>query len=184
MFDRHFDGLYRFFYRKCGNSAEDLIQQTLLACTESAHGFAGKSSFRAYLFGIARHVLFRHYNDRSPSLAVDYNESSLFELQDTPSEIAAAREEQRLLLEGLRRLPLDLQIALELHYWQGLSGRELGEALEIPEGTVRSRLHRAKEQLARHLESLARDPSTLESTLTDLDRWARSIHERAVVAPH
>ncbi|MEZ4372915.1 MAG: sigma-70 family RNA polymerase sigma factor [Polyangiaceae bacterium] len=47
------------------------------------------------------------------------------------------------LVEALQRLPLDLQMAIELYYWEELSVAELAEALEIPAGTVKSRLHRA-----------------------------------------
>ena len=102
--------------------------------------------------------------------------------QDTPSALAAAQEEHRLLLQGLRRLPLELQISLELHFWEGMSGRELAEVLDVSEGTVRSRLRRAKEQLARHIDELTQDAALVESTLTNLDRWATSLREQLAAA--
>src|SRR5690606_12989864 len=88
-----------------------------------------------------------------------------------------ARHEQRLLLAALRHIPLDLQIALELHYWEGMAGPELAEVLGVPEGTVRSRLRRAKELLTERLGELADSPALLESTLSDLDGWARSLEQ-------
>ena len=73
--------------------------------------------------------------------------TSCFVAISTASAEAAQHEEQRLLLEALRRIPLDLQIAIELHYWEGMSGPDLAQVLDIPEGTVRSRLRRAREPL-------------------------------------
>ena len=82
---------------------------------------------------------------------------------------------RRLLLRALRSIPLDLQIAIELHYWEGMSGRELAEVLEIPEGTVRSRLRRAQEALEAAMAVHAEDPESLASTRAELDKWAASL---------
>ena len=64
--------------------------------------------------------------------------------------MAAAGRQQRLRSE-LRHLPVDLQIALELFYWEGLSIAEMAESLEIPTGTVKRRLMRGREALRRRL---------------------------------
>jgi RNA polymerase sigma-70 factor (ECF subfamily) len=55
------------------------------------------------------------------------------------------------MLSALRRLPLDDQLLLQMHYWDGLTGPALSRALDLPEGTVRSRLRRAKAKLAERL---------------------------------
>ena len=85
------------------------------------------------------------------------------------------KDEQRLLLEALRALPLEYQIALELYHWEGLSGPELATVLEITEAALRSRLHRAKVALRKQLEIIASSGVVLESTLADLDQWAASL---------
>ena len=87
----------------------------------------------------------------------------------------AGTQEQRLLLEGLRRTPLDSQVVLELYYWERLSGRELGEVLGIPEDTARSRIRRAKDLLHRALRSIEESPEVLQSTMEDLEGWAAKI---------
>lgn len=177
LFHRYFDSIYRFFSRKVHGEVEDLIQKTFLACVEGRDNFRKEASFRTYLFSIARHQLYRHWRDRKKNDELDFTVSSLHDLGPTPSAEAARHQEQRLLLEALRRIPLDLQIAVELHYWEGMSGPELAQVLDIPEGTVRSRLRRAREALEKQLAELASSQDVLRSTLDSFDRWAGSLKE-------
>ncbi len=61
LFERHFDTILRFFRNKVhGPAQDDLLQQTFLRCVENAASFRRASSFRTYLFGIARNVLLEH----------------------------------------------------------------------------------------------------------------------------
>ena len=172
LFTRHFDSIYRFFASKIRGDVEDLVQSTFLACVEGQQVFRGEASFRTYLFAIAKRLLYRRLrsNRRQPKL--DFTITSLQQLGPSPSAAFGARQEQRLLLEGLRRIPIEMQVALELHYWEQLTGPQIAEVLEIPEGTVRSRLRRAREALVAQLEQLASSPEQLHSTLGNLDRWA------------
>lgn len=177
LFDRHFDALYRFFRNKVGDGADDLIHDTFLACLVGP-AFRGESSFRTYLFAIARNALIAHLRKVGRSRTeVDIGEISVVDLAPSPSSVVARRREQRLLLEALRRIPLDLQIALELYYWEDLSGPDLAVVLGVPEGTVRSRLRRAREVLDAQLSALAEDPDVLASTSTDLESWARRLRD-------
>ena len=64
---------------------------------------------------------------------------SVLELSNTPSRAVQAKDERKLLSLGLRRIPLDLQICLELHYWEGLPGVEIARVLELDPTTVRTR---------------------------------------------
>lgn len=177
LFVRHFDSLYRFFARKVGGEVEDLVQRTFLACVEGQQEFRQQASFRTYLFAIARNLLYRHWRSRSRSGEVDFTVRTVQDLGPTPSIAVKARQEQRLLLEGLRRIPVDLQIALELHYWESMSGPEIAIVLEVPEGTVRSRLRRGREALIEQLSELAQSAELLEATTCNLDRWAASLKD-------
>lgn len=78
------------------------------------------------------------------------------------SSVAVQRAEQRLLVAALQRIPLDLQMAIELYYWEELSVAELATALEIPPGTVKSRLHRARELLRQEMAELPSSGSERE----------------------
>ncbi len=89
----------------------------------------------------------------------------------------ARRAEHRLLLEALRHLPIEQQLLLELFDWEGQVGRELAIILNVPEGTVRSRLRAARRALVQAMQRLAASPDLLESTLANLDQWARGLRE-------
>jgi RNA polymerase sigma-70 factor (ECF subfamily) len=100
---------------------------------------------------------------------------SLADLGTSPSAVVARRNDRALLLDALRRIPVQLQIALELHYWEDMSTAEIAAALEIPHGTAKSTLRRAREHLRRALEDDVAAVPELARSLEDLDAWARSV---------
>jgi RNA polymerase sigma-70 factor (ECF subfamily) len=179
LFERHFTGLFRFFRSKVDDAAaEDLTQATFLACVAGRDRFRAESSMRTYLFAIARKQLLMHYRKRSRNDRVIVLDSvSVAELGGSPSEKLGASEEQRLLLSALRRIPVDFQIAIELYYWEGLAVAELAEVLEIAEGTVRSRLARARERLAAVMGDIAESPALAQATISGFEHWARELRE-------
>ncbi|MCR9160636.1 MAG: RNA polymerase sigma factor [Nannocystaceae bacterium] len=178
LFDRHFGALSRFFHNKAGDAADDLIQRSLLACLEARERFEGKSSFRTFLFSIARNVLFDHYRarHRGPQ-APDFGVSSIAEMAPSASSLIAAAGRQRSLLEALRSVPLQFQIVLELAYWERLTAAEIGEIVGAPEGTVRTRLRRAKELVGREMRRIEKLGIPLESTVAQLDDWAAEVRK-------
>lgn len=181
LYRRHFKPLYRFFRNKAPDDYEDLIQTTMLECVRCRDRFRRDGPFRAFLFGVARNLLLRHLRAKcSNRIDFDASHSSMIDVDPRPSTIAAQKAEHRLLLDALQRLPVDLQITLELHYWEELGTRELAAVLEIPEGTVKSRLRRGRELLQAELERLAQDPTARASAVAGLETWVREI--RAVVA--
>ncbi len=176
LFSRHFNQLFGFFRNKVRDGAKDLVQQTFLACVESRSRFERRSSFRAYMFGVARNVLRKHLQRcarERPDCDVDVD--GVDAQQPTPTEVLALRGERRLLLEALRRIPIDYQIALELYHWEGLTGPELSVVLGLEEPGVRSRIRRATTALRNKLAELAESPNSLESTMAGLTDWAHEI---------
>ncbi len=174
LFERHFDAIYRFFRSKVDDAAEDLTQQTFLGCVRGKQGFRGDASFRTYLFTIARNRLYTHIRDRQRRDAViEIGEQSVADLGlASPTQQIAGHQEQRLLLLAMRSLPIDMQIALELHYWEGLSVREIAEVIETPEGTIKRRLQRARIRLDELIVELAESDQLGRSTTTDFESWA------------
>ncbi len=172
---RHFSPICRFFRSKLGDQVEDLVQRTFLDCVESRDRIA-PGGFRAYLFAVARNRLRDHLRGayRRPAM-IDLASHSVADLGTSPSGVAAKNQEERLLLDALRSIPIDQQIALELAYWEGLSGREIATALGISENTVRSRLARARDALRAQVERLAGEPRLRESTLRSLDARVDSV---------
>lgn len=103
---------------------------------------------------------------------------SVADLGPSPSRIAAERDEQRLLLAGLRAIPFEYQIALELHFFEELSRAEGAALLGIPPGTLASRIRRGRELLAAAIEQLAGSIALANATVTALDAWARELRAR------
>lgn len=178
---RHFDALYLFFRTKLEGAIDDLIQATMLACVEGRERFRGEATFRVYLLGIARNQLLRHLRQRYRAGRVFAPaQTSLHEVAPAletslPGKLARGRD-RKLLLESLRRLPLDLQIALELRYWEGLPLSDIARIQDVPEGTVKSRLARARDVLEREMAALAGDAeSSVRQTLDGFERWAEEL---------
>lgn len=177
LFKRHFDGIHGFLRRMISDSSvEDLVQSTFMQCVKSADKFTGASTFRAYLYGIARNVLYEHLRVRHRRERLeDLFERSLEELGDSPLHMMAERQEVVIFAHALRRIPLDAQVLFQLHYWEKLPAPALAEILGVPEGTVRSRLRRAKEFIRTKIAELASTPEELASTLSGFETWAERV---------
>jgi RNA polymerase sigma-70 factor (ECF subfamily) len=178
LFGRYFGPVYGFFRSKLEHAAEDLTQQTFLNCVEARDDFRGAGSFRTYLFVVARNVLFGHLRRRANrDVDLDFEVTSIADLDASPSTMLGFREDHKLLVHALRRLPVDLQVALELYYVQRMRAPALATILGIPPGTVRSRIRRAIEQLRLGMCDLAASPQRIRTTLTDLNRWAAELRD-------
>ena len=178
---RHFDGVCRFFRTKVSDGVDDLLQRTFLRCVKARERLRPGSSFRAFLYTAARNELIDHFRrERVRGEArVDLSMSSVADLGRSPASLMAEDEGRRLLIAALQRIPVELQIALELYYWENLSGPELAAVLEVPQGTVRSRLRRGVEALRARMRELADSPEQLQQTLQSLDAWAAAVRELA-----
>ncbi len=176
LFERYFKTLARFFRNKGSDRMDDLIQQTVLGLLEASASFRAEGSFRSFVFGVAYNVLRNHYRaQRRDDAHLDFGETSVFDLAPDAHELIAHAQEQRLLLQGLRRIPLEHQVLLELYFWEPLGAAEIAAALGVPEGTVRTRIRRAKALLQQALAELSADRALLESTISNLDDWARAL---------
>lgn len=184
LFERHFDAIARFFRNKVDRGIDDLIQRTFLACVESKDRFRGEASFRTFLFAVAHNVLGKHYrSQRRHGDKIDFGVTSVHDLSPSPSVVVAKHHEHRVLLQALRRIPIEHQIVLELYYWEKLSAAEVGGVLDVPEGTARTRIRRAKKLLEEQMHRLIEDKVLLESTLINLDAWAASLRDQLLDDP-
>jgi RNA polymerase sigma-70 factor (ECF subfamily) len=167
LFERHFESLYRFFRNKSGEECDELVQATMLACIDAKQTFRGDSSFRTFLFGIARNKLYRFYRDRKHDDGLDLSLTSVAALITSPGSVLARDEAHRALLAALRELTVEQQTLLELHYWEGMDTVELAAVFEVPAATIRTWLFRARGKLRELLGP------THSGSLEELDRRAR-----------
>jgi RNA polymerase sigma factor (sigma-70 family) len=178
LFKRHFASLYRFFEHKTDGEVDDLVQETFLQCLKGRDTFRKQSTFRTYLFAIARHVLFQHWRSRArvqPTL--DLEEVSIASLSTSAGSRLARSADRARLISVLRTMPLDQQLLLEMYYWEDLDRDQLAEVFEVETATIGSRLFRARQALHEgmqggvEIDDGARPPGGQDA----LDAWARSL---------
>jgi RNA polymerase sigma factor (sigma-70 family) len=172
LFARYFQQLHRFFANKCVEP-DELVQATFISLLEARNQFAGRSSFRTYLFTIARHALYRHLRTLERRRAFDPEVSSIAQIATTVGSRIARREEHRRLCAALRALPVEQQTLLELHYWEDLDASALAEVFEVEQATIRVRLHRARNALRDVMARTDAAPVHALTTIETLDAWAR-----------
>jgi RNA polymerase sigma-70 factor (ECF subfamily) len=174
LFERYYESLECFFVNKIPSGMGDLVQETFRMCLEARDRIEAPDRFRSYLFSIAFNVLRGHFRKKARrGTEIDLDDVSIEAIVPGPCSVLVEREEQRLLLEGLRKIPVADQAILELDYWESMKLSDIAVVLGVPEGTVKSRLHRARRRLKEAMEELAESPELLRSTLADLDDWAR-----------
>lgn len=180
LFARYFDSVYRFFRNKVDDAAEDLTQQTFMGLVQGKDRFRGDASFRTYLFMIARKKLYSYLRKgqrRADPLRFDSTSVADLGLV-SPSRAVADRQEHQLLLQALRRLPVEMQVALELFYWEEMTVTEIADVLETPVGTVKSRLQRARARLDTVIAQLSQSEALLRSTVDNFELWAKQLQQQ------
>lgn len=148
------EGLTRFFRGKARpQDCEDLKQDVWARLLERPP-LTLTSGPRAYMFGIARNVLYAYYSQRSDRW--DSLTTSILELNPDLAVHAPHEVGDWMSRAALQRLPLADQLLLELRYEHELSYAELADAVDIPLGTVKSRLHHAGRRLRELLQDEGR----------------------------
>lgn len=151
IFDRHFDAVHAYLQRRIGRDvADELAAETfMLAFDGRARYDSARPDARPWLFGIATNLLHRHRRQELRQLrayARSANDPVLdaFDGVDARIDASSIRCE---LVDALARVPAEELDALLLFAWADLSYAEIGAALDIPVGTVRSRISRARAHL-------------------------------------
>jgi RNA polymerase sigma factor (sigma-70 family) len=176
LFRRHVRSISNFLRSKLDTGADDLTQRTFLALLEAPDRFRQEASVRTYLFAIARRRLLMHLRARSyERRRFDPATCSMLDAGVSPARGIAHAQEHALLADALRCIPVDYQVALELHYFEDLPLAEIAIVLEQPVGTIKSRLSRGRKLLHEVLAARAESAEILASVSEDLERWMRSL---------
>lgn len=148
--------LHTFFAHKARPAdVEDLVQQVWVALGETLRRQALRTlriSVRAYILGVARHVLFRWLREKHRTSLMDPIDSSITQLDPSLSQLVGERLAAQRMKRALQQLPLDTQVLLEFRYLHEMPVPELAVLYEVPEGTIKSRLARARGLLGQFLE--------------------------------
>lgn len=156
---------------------DDLVQDTFLSVMKNTVPFRGEASFRTYVFRVARSRLYDRARTWARRPTVDVSITSMADLRPTPSTLIGDRQEEKLVTMALRALPIEQQTLLSLFYFEEMSGSELAEVMELPEGTVRSRLRLAREALNAQVAALASSRALAESTANRLESWLADVRQ-------
>ncbi|GAA3986587.1 sigma-70 family RNA polymerase sigma factor [Allokutzneria multivorans] len=152
LFDRHANHLHRYLANRAGAAADDLLSETFLAALQSRATYdPSRATARAWLFGIATNMLRKSARlGARQQLAVRAAEGLPERVESHEGRVAEkvdAQTRTQQLAVAIERLEERDRDVLLLSSWAQLDSAEVAEALGIPVGTVRSRLHRVRRQL-------------------------------------
>jgi RNA polymerase sigma-70 factor (ECF subfamily) len=143
--------LAAFFRRRTTENVDELVQRTLVACIQSIANFEGRASFKAFLLGIARNQFLMSLRSNKPR---EKPASVSTFPEDSPSQLVASKEELRILAAALNATSPPFRQVLKMFYWDDLSVEEIARTLDVPAGTVKSRLGRGRSMIkARIIEA-------------------------------
>jgi RNA polymerase sigma-70 factor (ECF subfamily) len=156
---RYQDRLYNAVYRYLDNAedAQDVVQEAFLSAYQALDGFKGGSQFFTWLYRIAmNHAIDRKRRRRLVLRVETLQEEDRHPIDESdaanPTEVLGKKEERERLHQALQLLSAEHRLVLILKDIEGLKYEEMAETLDVPIGTIRSRLHRARLELREILE--------------------------------
>jgi RNA polymerase sigma factor (sigma-70 family) len=164
---RHTRRVYNLCYRFTGNGAEaeDLSQEVFLRIYRTLASYReAYGGFATWLTSVTRNLLVDHYRRTRRDRITDSLDDALPKLEEkhsagrAPDKLALAGELSRQVQQALSHLSPELREAVILRDLQGLDYREIQVVLQVPEGTVKSRINRGRVELARWLEEMGLRP--------------------------
>jgi len=144
---------YHFTLKR--EDAEELSQEIFLKLFENLHRYDGGFPLVAWVLSVSRNLCIDRYRrrkrEKSFRFVSDDAVTALLKSDDDPASMALKKERTQMLFSALADVPEDLAEILILRDLNGLAYDEIGKALELPEGTVKSRLFRARAEVARKI---------------------------------
>jgi RNA polymerase sigma-70 factor (ECF subfamily) len=151
---RHQRYAFNLAYRVLGDyaEAEDVTQEAFVRVWRGLSGFRGQARFTTWLYRIVHNLcLNRLPGLRRELLQTEPLEEVLADSDPSPADLFDVREQMAFLHAQLDRLPEKYRLVLTLRYLQHLSYDEIATALEVPMGTVKTHIHRARQLLRERL---------------------------------
>ena len=156
--EQYSDLAYSVAFRMLRNAedAEDAVQEAYISALKALPNFKGQSKLSTWLYRIVVNAcLMKIRKDKSRAKYLSekaYDDAIVYDWKNDPEEAAVNSELRSMLESGLDLLSPDLRAAVVLRDIQGLSTEESAEALDISIASLKSRLHRARIMLRKHLD--------------------------------
>ncbi len=157
IFERHFTAIHRYLARRAGRvAADDLASQVFVVAFERRGSVQGEpASVLPWLYGIATNLLRNNARAERRRLAALPRLAGAAPAAASDLDGAEHAADRRRIAAALDTLDRQQRDILLLHAWEGLSYAEIATALDLPEGTVASRLSRARRRLRAALDHQA-----------------------------
>lgn len=169
IFDRHATSLHRYFVRRLGPfEAETMVGDVFRIAFEKRCTYDGsRPNARPWLYGIATNLLAKHHRSEARRIRAVARLAAqrlpALDLADGVSDVVDADSLWPRVAEAVSSLPEAERDALLLHVWEGLSYEDVADALGVPVGTVRSRLHRARGRIRELTDGRGREHANTDS---------------------
>jgi RNA polymerase sigma-70 factor (ECF subfamily) len=157
----HWRKVFNVAYKFVGkhDEAEDLTQDIFLKIFKSLNTFDRRANFQTWLISVSRNLCIDHYRSvrkerETIDRDVDPGDLMPVSVEVSPYMALEARDRVSMLREAMTSLPDTLRTAVLLRDIQELTYQEIADQLELPEGTVKSRINRGRTELARQIKRL------------------------------
>ncbi|MBZ9857696.1 sigma-70 family RNA polymerase sigma factor [Mesorhizobium sp. CA13] len=159
LFLRHHARIYRFVARQTGSEmmADDIANEVFLELWRQAPGFEGRSEVSTWLLGIARFKALSLLRRKKEDWIDDEAAAAVPDSADTPEIVTMKEDKSTALRRFIDALPHEHRVVIDLAYYQGQSVTEIGEVLDIPVATVKTRMFYARKKLGEALKAAGYD---------------------------
>ena len=155
LVDRYKDLVFALIARTVQDRsrAEDLAQDVFLRIHRGLPYFRGEARLATWIYRIVANVCLQEHGRPPATLSFDDNREGTRAMPSGPDRQFGDLELRDRLEKAIARLPANYRLLIAAHYLRGVQYEELAEALQLPLGTVKTQLYRAKQQLRRFLET-------------------------------
>lgn len=157
LYHRYKERMYYYFYRMLGNSAEqanDFLQELFMKLIEKPESYNPNYSFQTWFYSVANNMCKNEYRRREVRKEFQASERLEHQLDFIADKTIEPEQILGKIFDTLERLGEEHRSAFILRYREGFSIKDIAEILELPDGTVKSRLHYTRKVLAEKLNYL------------------------------
>ena len=153
LFDRYHEAIRRLFMQRMGGArdVDDLLQETFVKVYVNLHRYNAAYTFGQWVYTIARNTFVDYVRRRQDDLPIDERFAAPASSAPTPEESVINGQQRRQLENYLERLSPRYRKLIEMRFFEEYSYEEIAAKLDLPLGTVKTQIHRARERMCRFI---------------------------------